>query len=80
MGKRGPKPGTRQTPEHRAAISAGMRRHWAQRPPWEEISKLVLAAANAGNTEEASRLLHEFMQDRQLVQMNKMEADDAADV
>lgn len=35
-----------------------------QRRPWMELSREILAAANAGDIEEASRLLHEYMLNR----------------
>jgi hypothetical protein len=43
--KRGPKPGYRQTDQHRASIAAGMRAHWERvRADRAELDRLRAAA------------------------------------
>jgi hypothetical protein len=60
-GKRGRPIGYSPSPESRARTSAGVRRNWAERRPWLEISNSILAAVADGDVDRASAIYHEHV-------------------
>lgn len=60
-----PRPRGRPLPqEHRDRIRASMLRYQQERRSWAEIGNCILEAANAGDTELASDLLHDYLDSR----------------
>lgn len=60
-----PRPkGYRLSRDSREQIGASQRRAWEQRRTWLDVSKNILAAANAGDRQLASDLLHDYMDSR----------------
>jgi DNA-binding GntR family transcriptional regulator len=68
--------GQKMTPEQRARVSAGRRRAWSDNRPWLEASREIQVAANAGDTDRASELLHNYMRHHQALILNEKEPDD----
>ena len=69
--KGGRRKGYRMSPESRARTSAAMRRHFERRRPWLEVSREILAAANAGDREKATALLNTYLDKHVSIEMNQ---------
>lgn len=72
--------GYRVSAEERERIGAGVKRAWARRRKWVDVSNSILAAANAGDRDLAGDLLNDWLEEQHEQDENTLLAMSSLDV